>query len=73
MSTGRLLLIKEFECKNCGDTIEVWERFDDVPSFCKKCGGDMEKIISRSSFILKGSGWYAIDYGAKETRHNKQV
>ncbi len=26
------------------------------------CGGELEKLISRSAFQLKGSGWYATDY-----------
>ena len=38
----------------------------------EECGGEVERLISRSAFQLKGSGWYATDYaksnggGAKE-------
>jgi hypothetical protein len=27
------------------------------------CGGEVEKLISRSSLRFKGSGWYVTDYG----------
>ena len=29
---------------------------------CESCGGDMSKLISQTSFSLKGKGWYATDY-----------
>lgn len=60
-------MIKEFECSECGNVLEIWERFDDVPKVCPLCGGTIRKIISKSSFHLKGSGWYRTDY-----KNNKQ-
>jgi predicted nucleic acid-binding Zn ribbon protein len=34
-----------------------------APKKCAKCKkGKMEKIFSRTSFQLKGGGWYATDY-----------
>jgi len=37
---------------------------DDAPAPCKTCGGqETERLISQSSFVLKGSGWYKTDYG----------
>lgn len=53
-------MIKEYKCENCDNIIEVWERFDKVPEVCPLCGGTLNKIISKSSFHLKGDGW-AID------------
>jgi predicted nucleic acid-binding Zn ribbon protein len=32
---------------------------------CPKCGGESKKIISLSSFHLKGGGWYVTDYKGK--------
>ena len=32
---------------------------------CEFCPGKVHKLISRSSFHLKGSGWYATDYAGK--------
>ena len=35
---------------------------------CEKCDGTVEKLISQSSFALKGSGWYATDYAKKDKK-----
>lgn len=29
---------------------------------CPDCGGEMKKMISNTSFVLKGTGWYITDY-----------
>lgn len=58
-------MIKEYECKNCGKVIEVWDRFDIVPEKCTICGGEVKKIISKTTFQLKGSGWYITEYKNK--------
>lgn len=34
---------------------------------CPDCAGPLEKLISRSSFQLKGTGWYVTDYGRKSS------
>jgi putative FmdB family regulatory protein len=56
--------IYEFKCDSCGTVTERLQKMDDAPlKKCPKCGGKVEKIFSRSSFQLKGSGWYVTDYG----------
>src|SRR5580658_10481000 len=53
----------EYLCHRCGKTIESLQRFSDEPlTMHEDCGGELEKLISRSAFQLKGSGWYATDY-----------
>jgi predicted nucleic acid-binding Zn ribbon protein len=32
---------------------------------CELCNGKMKKLISQSTFHLKGSGWYVTDYASK--------
>jgi len=32
---------------------------------CLSCGGKVDQMISHSAFVLKGSGWYATDYGTR--------
>lgn len=55
--------IYEYECARCGRIEEVFQKFSDKPlTRCKKCSGKLHKLISQSSFHLKGSGWYATDY-----------
>ena len=60
--------IYEYECESCGEVIEDWQKFSDDPlSTCKSCGGKLHKLISHSSFHLKGSGWYVTDYSGKKS------
>ncbi len=33
-------------------------------TICPACGGRLKKMISNTSFILKGTGWYATDYAS---------
>lgn len=56
--------IYEYVCEKCGNHIEMMQKVGDAPpQKCAKCKkGKMEKIFSRTSFQLKGSGWYASDY-----------
>lgn len=58
--------IYEYECSKCGHQTEVWQKFSDEPlSECTVCNGKMKKLISQSTFHLKGSGWYVTDYASK--------
>ena len=58
--------IYEYECLNCGKTAEAMQRFSDPPlSECSHCKGQLRKLISMSTFHLKGSGWYTTDYCGK--------
>jgi putative FmdB family regulatory protein len=60
--------IYEYRCDRCGKEFEAWQKFSDAPiENCESCGGHTSKMISHSSFILKGSGWYVTDYGNKHT------
>ncbi|MDR2338584.1 MAG: zinc ribbon domain-containing protein [Deltaproteobacteria bacterium] len=60
--------IYEYECENCHDVFEINQKVSDPsPHECPACGkGPLHKIMSRSSFRLKGSGWYSSDYKAKD-------
>jgi putative FmdB family regulatory protein len=58
--------IYEYVCEKCGAQIEVMQKVGDAPlKRCQKCRGKLEKIVSRTSFQLKGSGWYMTDYSRK--------
>lgn len=57
--------IYEYHCEDCGGEFEVMQRIT-APAVeaCELCGrGPVHKLISQSTFILKGSGWYVTDYG----------
>ncbi|MGD9233516.1 MAG: zinc ribbon domain-containing protein [Desulfobacterales bacterium] len=58
--------IYEYECSKCGRIDEVLQKFSDKPlAKCKHCSGKLHKLISHSSFHLKGTGWYITDYANK--------
>jgi putative FmdB family regulatory protein len=61
--------VYEYRCGKCGNEFEELQRITDGPiRKCPKCGKlAVERLISRSSFVLKGSGWYATDYGRKSS------
>lgn len=57
--------IYEYECNECGKQCELIQKISDEPlNACPECGGKMHKLISHTSFILKGTGWYATDYAS---------
>lgn len=39
---------------------------------CSACHGAVHRLVSVSSFHLKGSGWYATDYARKPSEGNKK-
>ena len=54
----------EYKCLSCGKTFEVIQKFADEPlKIHPECGGIVEKLFSAPAFHLKGTGWYATDYG----------
>jgi len=65
--------IYEYKCEKCGSHIEVLQKVNDPPlKRCKKCRGRLEKVVSRASFQLKGSGWYKTDYSRKDEPAEKE-
>lgn len=65
--------IYEYECTACNERREYLQRFNDDPlTECPSCGGTMKRLISNSSFILKGTGWYITDYARKNSRSGKE-
>ena len=56
--------VYEYRCGKCDGVFELQRKFSDPPvEKCAVCGcGPVEKLISRSSFALKGSGWFKNDY-----------
>ena len=59
--------IYEYKCGKCNEKFEVFQGITDGEvKTCKFCGGPVNKLISLSSFHLKGSGWYVTDYGGKK-------
>ena len=58
--------IYEYQCQKCREVTEAMQKFSDSPlTQCPSCRGELKKMISHSSFHLKGSGWYVTDYSRK--------
>ncbi len=58
--------IYEYGCDACGKVLEVMQKFSDEPlKTCPDCSGQLTKLISRTSFQFKGTGWYVTDYARK--------
>lgn len=59
--------IYEYKCKKCGKEYEIFQKITDPAlKTCRYCRGPAQKLISRTTFHLKGSGWYVTDYGGKK-------
>jgi len=58
--------IYEYECGKCGEIFEVMQKISEPPPSRHTCGSKrVKRLMSRTSFILKGEGWYVTDYGRK--------
>jgi putative FmdB family regulatory protein len=54
--------IYEYRCEKCGD-FEITQRITEDPiGKCPTCKRKVKRLISNTSFQLKGSGWYVTDY-----------
>ena len=51
--------VYEYQCNSCGKQFEIMQKITDKPvKTCIHCSSKkVEKIISQSSFALKGSGF----------------
>lgn len=59
--------IYEYRCQDCKQIFEEWQAdHEERELSCAVCGGTANRLISHTSFILKGSGWYATDYSSKK-------
>ncbi len=59
--------IYEYACSGCGKVHEIMQRITEDPlTKCPDCGGEMKKLISNTTFVLKGSGWYMTDYASNK-------
>ena len=58
--------VYEYACQQCGHEFEEWQKMSDPPvKVCPKCHAEkVERLISRTSFQLKGGGWYGDLYAS---------
>ena len=61
--------IYEYRCPKCNKVFEEWcpHITEDHPKEpCPDCGAISPRIISNTSFVLEGGGWYVTDYGYRK-------
>ena len=59
----------DFKCIDCEYIFEIRQKYDDPNPVCEECNGLTERLITNTSFILKGEGWYKDGY----TKLNSQA
>ena len=61
--------IYEYKCLDCEEEFEVMQKISADPlTECKSCGGELKKLITNTSFVLKGGGWYVTDYPSADRK-----
>ncbi|MCB1649664.1 MAG: zinc ribbon domain-containing protein [Pseudomonadales bacterium] len=66
--------IYEYQCQDCGHRLEALQKISDAPlRQCPQCHKEsLSKLVSASSFRLKGGGWYETDFKTGAKRHGTQ-
>ena len=63
--------IYEYRCEKCGDFERTQRITDEALQRCPTCRRKVRKLISSTSFQLKGSGWYVTDYARAGATNGK--
>lgn len=63
--------IYEYQCTDCGHRLEALQKISDAPlKDCPGCSGPtLTRLVSASSFRLKGGGWYETDFKTGNKKH----
>lgn len=66
--------VYEYQCTACQHEFEREQRISEDPiKKCPKCGKQkVKRLISRTSFVLKGGGWYGDLYGSVKPSSEKK-
>ncbi len=65
--------VYEYECNECHKVFEIQQKMADKPlTSCPECEGEIKKLMSMSSFQLKGGGWYADGYASSSGKANSK-
>ena len=67
--------IYEYKCSNCGHRLEKLQKMSDEPlKECPECNeASLSKLVSASSFKLKGTGWYETDFKNKTKKNSSDT
>jgi putative FmdB family regulatory protein len=64
----KIMPIYEYACRDCRNVFEKWLKLSETSenAHCPQCGSLAQRILSHTSFVLKGGGWYVTDYGYRK-------
>ncbi len=66
--------VYEYECSTCQKVYEIQQKMSDDPlKNCPECDGAVKKLMSMSSFQLKGGGWYADGYSSSKGKSDDKA
>jgi putative FmdB family regulatory protein len=62
--------IYEYACGKCGSEFEAEQRITEEPlKTCPECQSrQVKRLISQTSFVLKGGGWYSDLYAKRKEK-----
>ncbi|WP_423062910.1 FmdB family zinc ribbon protein [Candidiatus Paracoxiella cheracis] len=65
----------EYECNACGEHCEILQKISDpLATECPHCKENtLKRLVSATSFQLKGSGWYVTDFRDKNKPKQKEA
>jgi putative FmdB family regulatory protein len=63
--------IYEYECGKCGVFEQSQRMSDPALTKCPTCRRKVRRLISNTSFQLKGTGWYVTDYARNGDKKGK--
>jgi putative FmdB family regulatory protein len=58
--------IYEYRCSKCGDFEVIQKITEKALTKCPTCKAKVNKLMSNTSFQLKGTGWYITDYARSD-------
>lgn len=64
----------DYRCEHCGQFEMHQSIKEDALAVCPRCGGPVNRLISRNvNLLFKGSGWHITDYRSEAYRSKAQA
>ncbi len=64
--------VYDFQCEKREHVFERKQGVSEPFPFCEKCEGETRRLISQTSFTLKGGGWYKDGYNGQSNNSGSE-